>query len=225
MSSHPEWQSWLTSYCLCNPTPLSHLTRFLLPLHLLSAHYSSFICLSLLCSIPSPCSHFSSSSSSHFHLSPSSFFVVIIISVIALPLPGGGVFTAASLSNLLMLDYCCMITATIPWWSLLHFARQCSTADRDALSNLDPSKIWEEISPCKTHTSVFLLLFFVSTEHCNSVLMLLLQQWHPHHHHHHHYQHQFMFLPVISLPSHQPFWTFWRVWIRSDAFTPLSLPQ
>lgn len=57
---------------------------------------------------------------------PSSF-PVIIISVIALPLPGGDVFTAASLSNSLMLDYCCMITATIPWWSLLHFAWQCST--------------------------------------------------------------------------------------------------
>lgn len=69
---------------------------------------------------------FSSPYSSHFHLSLH-LFPVIIISVIALPLPGGDVLTAASLSNSLMLDYCCMITATIPWWSLLHFAWQCST--------------------------------------------------------------------------------------------------
>lgn len=88
-------------------------------LYLLSAHYTSFI-LSASPSLrsstlfpnffsppPPPSTHF-----------PSPPFVspppVIIISVIALPLPGGDVFTAASLSNSLMLDYCCMITATIP---------------------------------------------------------------------------------------------------------------
>lgn len=128
---HCELSSWvaaLTDFSLLMqshsslpPHPFPH------PLYLLSAHYSSFICLSLLYSIPSLCSHFSSSSSSsHFHLSLH-LSPVIIISVIALPLSGGDVFTAASLSNSQMLDYCCMITATIPWWSLLHFAWQCST--------------------------------------------------------------------------------------------------
>lgn len=40
---------------------------------------------------------------------------------------GTGVFSAACLSNSLILDYCRMITATIPSWSLLHSTWQCST--------------------------------------------------------------------------------------------------
>lgn len=130
---HCELSSWvaaLTDFLLLMQSHSSLPPHpFPLLLYLLSAHYSSFICLPLLYSFPSPCSHFSSSSSSsssHFYLSLH-LFPVIIISVIALPLPGGDVFTPASLSNSLMLDYCCMITATIPSWSLLHFAWQCST--------------------------------------------------------------------------------------------------
>lgn len=72
-------------------------------------------CLPLRCSIPAPCSLFSFPSSpvSHFP-PPCSSLPVVIISVIALPLQGGDVFAAASLSNSLMLDYCGVITA-IPY--------------------------------------------------------------------------------------------------------------
>lgn len=89
-------------------------------------HYSLLICL--VCLILhsftfSPVFASSSGFHSSLHLSPP----IIITSVIALPLPGGDVFTAAFLSNPPMPDYCRMITATIPSWSLLHSVCQCST--------------------------------------------------------------------------------------------------
>lgn len=77
--------------------------------HQLSAHYSPLICLLLhsFTFLPSFLLIL------WFPLFPL-HFPIIITSVIALPLPSGGVFTSASPSNPPFLDYYRMITATIP---------------------------------------------------------------------------------------------------------------
>lgn len=122
LSGSLDWL--LTAYAIPLLSPTSPVSSSFVPT-LCPLLFLLYVCLSFY-AIPSPSSHFFPPplliSTSLFYLS-----LVIIISVIALPLPGGDVFTAPSLSNSLMLDYCCMITATIPWWSLLHFAWQCST--------------------------------------------------------------------------------------------------
>lgn len=111
-------------------------------------------------------------------------------------------------------------------------------AHRDALSNLDLIKTWEEISPCKQRLAPRLSLFFFFFLpaaflfsffflKCVSLLFPGLPQLRsvviaapfssssPNNQYHR----RFMFPPVIRLPSLQPLWGFWRVWIRSNALS------
>lgn len=150
--------------------------------HQLSAHYSPLICLLLhsFTFLPSFLLIL------WFPLFPL-HFPIIITSVIALPLPSGGVFTSASPSNPPFLDYYRMITATIPSWSLLHFTWRCSTLLEQIemlSSNLSLIKTWEENSQNRNHiftndlflsrTSPILVLFPLFFQICVILIIITI---------------------------------------------------